>query len=61
MDEEGYAVRVYRRRNYKDFKDLDNKKFNFDGLYDFIIKSTFIGPAPGILRELSIENSLKIF
>jgi thiol-disulfide isomerase/thioredoxin len=34
---------------------------DFEILRKFIIYSTFIGPAPGISRELSTENGLKIF
>jgi thiol-disulfide isomerase/thioredoxin len=33
----------------------------FEILRKFIVHSTFIGPAPGISRELSTENGLKIF
>jgi hypothetical protein len=33
----------------------------FENLRKFIVHATFVGPAPGISRELSVENGLKIF
>ena len=38
-----------------------NPRLEFETLRKFIIHSTFIGPVPGISRELSTENGLKIF
>jgi hypothetical protein len=54
-------VRVYRHRNTKTPKDFTAPDLKFEPLRNFIIHSTFIGPAPGISRELSTENGLKIF
>jgi hypothetical protein len=30
-------------------------------IFDFVVKTTFIGPGPEIIRELSTENAMKIF
>jgi len=45
--------------NYRDY-DGDGV-IRFEPLRKFIVHATFIGPAPGISRELSTENALKIF
>lgn len=60
-NENGYQVRVFRRRNLRDFKDFKFRDFTFENLKTFIIKSTFVGPGPDIVRELSNENAMKIF
>lgn len=52
---------MYRRRTIKDFKDLLVDDVTVDGIFEFIIKSTFIGSGPEIIRELSNENAMKIF
>jgi hypothetical protein len=59
-EENGYVIRVYRQRHSNNFKD-NVKSITFEDLRDFIIHATFIGPAPGIVRELSTENARKIF
>lgn len=58
---EGYALRVFRRRNLRDIKDFSAKAFDFTNVQDFVMKSTFVGPGPDIVRELTNENALKIF
>ena len=59
--DQGYQVRVYRRRNLRDFKDFKNAEFSLENLQHFVMKSSFIGPGPDIVRELSTENAMKIF
>ena len=54
-------MRVFRRRNAKDVRDFKDREFNFENLQDFIMKATFVGPTPFIMRELSTENAMKIF
>ena len=60
-NEYGYQVRAYRRRNTRDFRDLTDQNLTRENLEDFIVKSSFIGPGPDIVRELSAENAMKIF
>lgn len=57
----GFGVRIYRRKNMKDFKDYKKDSFTFEDMQDFVIKSSFVGPGPDIIRELSSENAMKIF
>lgn len=45
----------------RDYKDYQEDKFDFDSVSSFIVKSTFVGPGPDIIRELSTENAMKIF
>ena len=54
-------MRVYRRRNLRDFKDFKSAEFSLENLQHFVMKSSFIGPGPDIVRELSTENAMKIF
>ena len=44
-----------------DYKDYHGDKFDYESLHNFVVKSTFVGPGPDIIRELSTENAMKIF
>lgn len=64
----GYTVRVFRRRNIRDFTEFaahsestDPSSFTHELLSDFIVRSSFVGPGPDIIRELSNESAMKIF
>ena len=56
----GFGVRVYRRGNIGDFKDLEQGSTAED-MEAFIFKSTFVGVGPDIVRELNSENTMKFF
>jgi hypothetical protein len=60
-EDRGYQVRVFRRRNLKDYRDFQDSNFTMETLQAFVTRSTFIGPGPDIVRELSTENAMKIF
>lgn len=34
---------------------------NFEKMRDFVMRATFTGPTPGIVREISTENAMKLF
>ena len=44
LNQKGYALRVYRRKNIGDKKDFSNKDFNVDTISDFVVRTTFVGP-----------------
>lgn len=57
--EEG-LVRVYQYRATRHFKERVCPE-KYEELRTFVLRSVFTGPAPGIARELSTENAMRIF
>jgi hypothetical protein len=58
--ENGFGVRVYRRGNIGDYKDLYFGT-SAEDMETFVFKSTFVGVGPDIVRELNSENTMKFF
>lgn len=52
---------VYRYRNTQHPKEFKEEKWNIQALSNFIMRSTFTGPAANLIRELSGETALRIF
>ena len=61
-EEEGWQLRIYRRKSKTDFKDFaPTDEFAFDRVRAFVIHATFVGPTPFANRELTTESARKIF
>jgi len=65
--ENKFSIRVYRRGNLADFKDLNKDMLSTKDtvtetdIEKFIYRSTFVGKGPDIIREISTDNVRKIF
>ena len=63
----GFSIRVYRRGNIADFKDLkyrnlhDPVEVTPEDIERFIFRSTFVGEGPDFIREANAENVMKFF
>ena len=63
----GFSVRVYRRGNIADFKDMryanlyDPAEVTAEDIERFIFRSTFVGDGPDFIREANTENVMKFF
>ena len=56
----GFGVRVYRRRNIGDYKDMQ-EGVTAEDMEFFVFRSTFVGVGPDIIRPLNPENTMKFF
>lgn len=45
-----FGIRVYRRGNIGDVKDFDSVENSTEGMLRFILRSTFVGQGPDIIR-----------
>ena len=63
----GFSIRVYRRGNIADFKDMryanlyDPAEVTAEDIERFIFRSTFVGDGPDFIREANTENVMKFF
>lgn len=63
----GFSIRVYRRGNIADFKDmkyaslLDPAEVAAEDIERFIFRSTFVGEGPDFIREANTDNVMKFF
>ena len=63
----GFSIRVYRRGNISDFKDMRYASLNNpvevsnDDMDKFIFRSTFVGDGPDFIREANTDNVMKFF
>ena len=63
----GFSIRVYRRGNIADFKDMkysilySHNEVTPDDIERFIFRSTFVGDGPDFIREATTENVMKFF
>jgi hypothetical protein len=58
--EKGFGVRVFRRGNISDYRDL-NTGTTAEDMERFVFMSTFVGPGPDLIRNLNPENMMKFF
>ena len=63
----GFSIRVYRRGNIADFKDMkyaslySHNEVSPEDIERFIFRSTFVGEGPDFIREANAENVMKFF
>ena len=63
----GFSIRVYRRGNIADFKDMryanlyNPAEVTPEDIEKFIFRSTFVGDGPDFIREANTENVMKFF
>ena len=55
-----YGIRVYRRSNMGDFRDMLEGK-SAEDMQAFVFKSTFVGTGPELIRYIDPENIMKFF
>lgn len=56
-----FGIRIYRRGNIGDTKDFDSDKISVEEMEQFIVKSTFVGQGPDIIRQLDTETAIEFF
>ena len=62
-----FSIRVYRRGNIADFKDMKYKSLydpvevSPNDIENFIFRSTFVGEGPDFIREANTDNVMKFF
>lgn len=58
--ENGFGVRVYRRNNVGDYRDL-TQGITAEEMESFIFRSSFVGTGPDLVRNMDPENTMKFF
>lgn len=65
LKERRWHIRVYRRHNPRDYRDLPIsvfEKMEYETLRNFIVRSTFVGlQSTDTIKELTDETGMKIF